>query len=38
MGQVIFPVFLVSSIGLVAGFVLAVASVVMHVPKDEIAE
>lgn len=38
MGQVIFPVFLVSSIGLVAGFILAVASVVMHVPKDEIAE
>ena len=38
MAHIIFPVFLVSGIGLVAGFVLSVASIIMSVSKDEVTE
>lgn len=36
--DILFPVLLVAGIGLVAGLILAVASIVMAVPKDEKAE
>lgn len=38
MGHIIFPVFLVSGIGLAAGLILTAASIVMSVPKDEATE
>lgn len=36
--DILFPVLLVSGIGLIAGLILAVASILMAVPKDETAE
>ena len=38
MNEILIPVLLVAGIGLVAGLGLAVASIVMAVPKDEKAE
>lgn len=38
MNQIIFPVMLVSGIGLIAGLILAIASAIMAVPNDEITE
>lgn len=36
--DILFPVLLVAGIGLIAGLILAVASILMAVPKDETAE
>ena len=36
--EILIPVLIVSGIGLVAGVILAIASIVMAVPKDEKAE
>ena len=36
--DILFPVLLVAGIGLIAGLILAVASIIMAVPKDETAE
>ena len=38
MDKILIPVLIVAGIGLLAGIILAVASVVMAVPKDEKAE
>ncbi len=38
MNQILFPILLVAGIGLIAGLGLAIASIVMAVPKDEKAE
>ena len=38
MDAILFPVLIVAGIGLLAGLILAVASIVMAVPKDEKAE
>ena len=38
MAHIIFPVFLVSGIGLAAGLILTAASIIMSVPKDEATE
>lgn len=38
MSDILIPVLIVAGIGLLAGFILAVASVIMAVPKDEKAE
>ena len=38
MNEILFPIILVAGIGLIAGLGLAIASIVMAVPKDETAE